>query len=80
MRVHAFASSAVLALALMSGACAAGPMSAPATLQEEGGPQVTVTRDGERLVIETAPAASRSGPGVSSTLGSSTATTTIATR
>lgn len=52
MRVHAFASSAILALALMSGACAAGPMSAPATFQAEGGPQVTVTRDGDHLNID----------------------------
>ena len=52
MRVHAFASSTILSLALMSNACAAGPMSAPTTCQAEDGPQVTVTRDGEHLNID----------------------------
>ncbi len=52
MRAHAFASSAVLTAVLMSGACAAGPMAARPAVQDESGPQVTVTRDADHLTID----------------------------
>lgn len=52
MRVHAFAASALAAVALTGGACAAGPtISRPAAL-DDAGAQVMVTRQGGQLMID----------------------------
>ncbi|GAW40717.1 hypothetical protein SH203_01117 [Brevundimonas sp. SH203] len=52
MRVHAFAASALAAVALTGGACAAGPTVSRPPVFEAAGPQVTVTRDGGHLTID----------------------------
>lgn len=52
MRVQAFASSAIAAVVLMGGACAAGPTVSRQAVLDESAPQVTVTRDGDHLNID----------------------------
>mgnify|MGYP002776668537 CR=1 FL=1 len=53
MRLHALASSSALAaVVLIGGACAAGPAPHRPAVLDESGPLVTVTRTGDRLVVD----------------------------
>lgn len=52
MRLNAFASSALAAVLLAGGACAAGPMMTSPPAAIDAAPQVTVTRDGDHLTVD----------------------------
>ncbi|MDQ1152925.1 hypothetical protein [Brevundimonas sp. SORGH_AS_0993] len=52
MRPNAFPSSALVAVLLAGGACAAGPTMTPAAAAMDATPQVTVTRDGEHVTVD----------------------------